>query len=156
MIIKQYTDAAYNIVILWRMANGKTLYLKFKEQPTTEQLEAIEARYLEDHQYDSDRQVEISLYDNIDLMKEVIRLVKERPNLTMTQYETYLATKQWYEACTIRYFVFRLATGLADHYGLTLDNYTEAQVLLKLRNWIVETPIKRIAKIVLGRLNNEI
>ena len=47
MIIEQYTDAAGYIRIVWQMADGNALMLKYKEQPTEEMLQAEEAKYIE-------------------------------------------------------------------------------------------------------------
>ena len=135
------------------MANGMTIPLKFQVQPTQAQLDAIEASYTVQHQYDSVNQEIVSIYDHIDLLKDFIAKIKATPTVTLTQYNTWLATKQWWEAATIRFFVFKLATLLANSKGLTLSNYTETEVLGKLRDWIVAKPSKEIAKVVLGQLN---
>ena len=47
MIIEQYTDAAGYIRIIWQMADGNALMLKYREQPTEEMLQAEEAKYIE-------------------------------------------------------------------------------------------------------------
>ena len=152
MIIEQYTDAAGYIRIVWQMADGNALTLKYKEQPTTAQLEAEEARYVEQHEMDSVQQIKIDLMDSIELLKEVVLKIRNTPNLTLTQYNNYLTTQTWYDAATIRYFIYRLALGLASHYDVTLTGYTEAQVLTKVRDWIVNTPLKKIAKVIYGTI----
>ena len=63
---------------------------------------------------------------NEPLITEFLTLVKQNPTVTLTQYNNWLATKQWYESATIRYFVYKLAIGLAQHYGVVLSNYTES------------------------------
>jgi hypothetical protein len=79
--------------------------------------------------------------------------VKARPSLTLSQYNTYVATKPWYEQAVIRFFVYRLAMGLARHYGVSITSYTETFILGKVRDWIVATPLKKIAKIVFNNPN---
>ena len=152
MIIEQYIDAAGYIRIVWQMADGNALMLKYREQPTTAQLEAEEAKYVEQHEMDSVQQIKIDLLDSIDLLKEVVTKIRNTPTLTLTQYNNYLATLPWYDAATVRYFIYRLAMGLAQHYGVTLANYTETQVMTKVRDWLVETPLKKIAKVVYGTI----
>ena len=98
--------------------------------------------------YNAIETVPFSLLDNIDLLKEFIAKIKANPTITLAQYNTYLGTKQWYEAAIIRYFVYVLAIKLADRKGLTLTNYTETVVLTALRNWIVATDLKTIGKVI--------
>jgi hypothetical protein len=86
-----------------------------------------------------------------ELLREVITKLKINPTLTLSQYNTYLATKQWYEAAIIRYFIYKTAIGLAQHYGVILANYTETTVLTKVRDWIVETPANKLEKILFNK-----
>jgi hypothetical protein len=135
------------------MSNGETIVLRFIHEPTQAELDAIETNYLAEHQYDAIQQQVINIYDHVDLIKDAITRLKANPTLTLTQYNTWLATKQWHEAAVIRFFVFKLATLLANSKGLVLANYTETEVLTKLRNWIVATDGKTIAKTVLDNSN---
>jgi hypothetical protein len=86
-----------------------------------------------------------------DLIRDAITKLKANPSLTLTQYNNYLATKQWYEAAIIRYFVYKTAMGLAQHYNVSLTSYTETAVMQKVRDWIVATPANKLEKILLGK-----
>lgn len=85
------------------------------------------------------------------LITEFVTKVKTTPTITLAQYNTWLGTKQWYDAATIRYFVKRLADGLALHHGVVLANYTEITVLGKVRDWIVATPARKLEKVIFNR-----
>ena len=98
--------------------------------------------------YDAIETFQIDILEYKELLKEFITKVKATPTITLTQYNTWLGTKQWYEAAIIRYFVYNLAIKLAGKKGITLANYTETTVLTALRNWIVATNLKTIGKIV--------
>lgn len=149
-IIEQTTDLAGKIRMVIRLSNGEYLPLKFSVQPTTTALEDIEANYLVLHQYDSVQQEEISIYDHSELIKEFIQKIKDNPTVTLNQYNTWLGSKLWYEQAILRFFVYKLATKLSERAEVSLTDYTESQVLGKLRDWIVATPIRKIAKVVLN------
>jgi len=150
IILEQYIDMAGKIRAICQLSNGETINLKFQTQPTQLELDTIEDRYIEQHQYDDLQQESISIYDHVDLIIEFITKIKSTPTITLTQYNTWLGTKQWWETAIIRYFVYQLAIQLAQKYDLVLANYTETTVLGKLRDWIVATPIGQISKIVLN------
>lgn len=88
-----------------------------------------------------------------ELIKEVVLKIKANPTLTLTQYNNYLSGKLWYEQAIIRFFLYKLAVGLAQHYGVVLTDYTETQVLQKVRDYIVNTPNWKLAKIIFNNIN---
>ena len=47
MIIQQYIDEAGFIRIIWQMADGNCLMLKYQTEPTMEMLEEQEAKHFE-------------------------------------------------------------------------------------------------------------
>jgi hypothetical protein len=98
--------------------------------------------------YNAIETYQFNFLDNIDLLKDFVAKIKATPSITLTQYNTYLGTKQWYEAAIIRYFVYILSIKLADRKGITLANLTETTVLTALRNWIVATDLRTIGKVV--------
>jgi hypothetical protein len=85
------------------------------------------------------------------LITEFVTLVKQNPTVTLTQYNNWLAGKQWYEAAIIRYFVYKTAIGLAEHYGVSLTSMTESFVLGKVRDWLVNTPARKLEKVIFNR-----
>lgn len=86
-----------------------------------------------------------------ELIREVVTKIKATPTLTLTQYNTWLGTKQWYEQAIIRYFIFKVAVGLAEKYKVVLANYTETTVLTKVRDWIVATHANKLERILLNK-----
>jgi hypothetical protein len=85
-----------------------------------------------------------------ELIKNVIIKIRNNPSLTLDQYNTYLSSKPWYEQLVIRVFLYKLVLLLAQKYGVILTNYTESQVLLKVRNWICNANINLLKKVVFG------
>jgi len=147
-ITEQYIDMAGKIRMVVLLTTGESILLKFSEQPTTTALEIIEANYIEAHEYDNLTNLTYELLENIELLQEVVTEIKKYPSLTLTQYNNYLANKTWYEQAIIRYFIFVVAMGLAQHYDKSLANLDETTILINVRNWIAETPAKKITKIL--------
>jgi hypothetical protein len=151
-IIDHYIDPAGKHRYIIEIAGGATLTLKFQAEATTAQLEAAEAAHIEAMEYRDVEKVTIEVTDNIELIKGIVIRLKNTPNLTATQYNNYLSTLAWFDQVTIRYFIYRFALMLAERYGVELTDYTEAQALRKVRDWIVATPLRKIAKILFGNL----
>jgi hypothetical protein len=149
------TDAMGKIRKWVTLSNGDTTVWKFDFEPSTALLTQKENEYLLQHQYDSVQEIDIDLYDDSPKFKEFIQAVKDRPTLTLAQYNTWLGLRPWNEQAVIRYFVYRLATILAQKADITLANLTETQVLSKLRDWIVATPIKKMVKILGHGITND-
>ena len=148
-----YTDAAGKYRVIWQFADGQIMFQKFDTFKTEAELTAWFDNYLLEQQYAEYTKLDTQPEWNETLIKAVITYIRSKPALTLSQWNTYLATKQWYEAAFVRAFIFRLAIRLAEHYGLVLSDYTESQVLLKVRNWICTVNINILNKFVFGVLN---
>lgn len=85
---------------------------------------------------------------NKPLITVVIQRFKDYPTTTLTQFNNYLATLNWYEEATIKYFMYRTAIGLADYYNITLSDYTENVVFTQVRNWLAQTDWNKLNKII--------
>ena len=147
-IIEQTIDLAGKIRMIVQLTNGEIIPLKFSTQPSTTQLNEIEVSYIVAHQYDSVQTVTINLSNHYELIREFVTLVKQNPSVTLTQYNNWLTGKQWYEAAVIRFFVYKLAMGLASHAEVSLTGLTESFVLGKVRDWFVNTPTGKIERVV--------
>lgn len=152
MITEQYTDLAGFIRIVWQMETtgytDKVLTFKFKTQPTTEQLETLEANWIDAHEYDNLISLEYNLFDYIDLLKEVVQGIEDNPTMTLTQFNNYIGQKAWWQQATIEFFMVVTATKLAEHYDITLSDYNNQTVFENVRDWIAATPSKKIAKVL--------
>ena len=138
--------------ILFELNDGNGMRLQFETNPSDEEAlykaQEIIDRQIAEQTYNAIETLPFNILDQAEIIKVFIQKIKATPNVTLTQYNTWLASKQWYEAAIIRYFVFVLATKLAENKGLTLANLTETTVLQNLRNWIVTTDLKIIEKII--------
>lgn len=138
--------------VLVQLDDGNGMRLQFKEQLTDQQIivkvQEIVDRQEREIQYNAIKTLQFDILEHRELLKEFVLKIKDNPTVTLTQYNTWLGTKQWFEQAVIRYFVYTLAVRLADRKGIELTSLTEAQVLQKLRDWIVATNLKTIGKTV--------
>jgi len=149
-ILDQYTDAASKIRILVLLTDGTTVWWKFTSTPTTPELEALETAYIAEHLYDDEKIFEYQIMDNLPLLKEVVDLIHDNPSITLSQFNTYLGTKTWYESATIQYFTYMIAEGLSVYHGVSLGDLTVGTILANVRDWIAANPTKKIARILFG------
>jgi hypothetical protein len=138
--------------VLVELNDGNGMRLQFETSPSDAEAlvkaQEIYDRQITEQAYNVIETVQFNILNHIELLKDFVQKIKATPTVTLTQYNTWLATKQWWEASIIRYFVFILATKLAEKNGLTLTNLTETTVLQKLRDWIVVTDLKTIGKVI--------
>lgn len=151
MIIEQFTDPAGKIRILWQSAaTGNRYWFKFDEQPTTGTLEALSDNADQIADDDTHKPLSINLLDYRNIIVRIAQQIKANPNLTLTQYNNYLASLPWHEASVIRFFVFALAERLAERKDVTLANLNESTVLQAVRDFIVNTPGRKLARLIFG------
>lgn len=153
MIIEKYTDAAGFIRVLWRTQAGNDLLFKFRDDPTTQQLEAEEAKWVSANEFIDTASISFNLTDDGASLIKIVMQIRNNPNLTLTQYNNYLGTLPWYEAATIRYFIYSIGTKLAARNEIQLAGLTEAQFLSQVRNFIVNTPLRKLARLIFGNLD---
>jgi hypothetical protein len=116
--------------------------------PTQEQIDADYNAYVEANEYNDTPQLTFGIDADIELLKDFVKYVKNHPAMTLTQYKTMLSVLPWYDADILRFFVLKVARGLAQAYGVDMEDFTETKVWNKVRNWLAETPAKKIAKVI--------
>ncbi len=110
----------------------------------------LKNKYIDDHLYDTAPQAMINIYDNREILQNAIVFIKAN-NPNMTQWNAYLATQGWDNAYMIRWFMAMIARELASRNEITLGAYSEAEVLNRLKTWIINAPARRLEKILFGR-----
>lgn len=149
MILEQTTDIAGNIRIIWQQPSGITYHFKFKEEPSLQKLEDLgnERETLEE------RSSVEPLFKQVNnkLIITLIELIKDRPSITTTQFNAYLGTLPWYDEARIRALIYEIGTTLADRKEVTLASMSESQFLQKVRDFIVNTPNRKLAKLFLNQ-----
>jgi len=148
-----YVDANGRYRVIWQYGDGEVRMQKFETVKTILELEHYFADIKADAWFGGIQRLPIEwIDDNIDLIKEVVYQIRIHPELTLTQYYNYLNTKEWYEQVIIKTFIFKLALGLAEYHGVTLSDYTEIEVLTRVRNWICSVDLNILKRVVFGYL----
>lgn len=136
--------------ITWINTEGfNTIMVDTPHQLTEEEAISIRNNYLEVHLYDDTPKAFINVEEFYGTIREAVVFIKTT-NPTLTQWNNYLASLQWDDAYLIRWFLARLAVNLADRAEVDLSNYTENQVLAQLKTWIINTPARRLEKVIFG------
>lgn len=149
MILDSSIDVAGNTRIIWQQPSGVAYHFKFKTQPTLAELEALaDAR----EQLDNDARIEPVIKGaNKAHVVRLVDLFKERPSITSTQFTALLNTLPWYEQAEIRALLYNVGTALAERKEITLASMTEAQFLTRVRDFIVATPARKLARLFLDQ-----
>jgi len=109
----------------------------------------LKDKYIDNHLYDDLPQASISIYDNKQVIVDAITFIKTtNPNLS--KWNDYLSSLLWQDALAIRYFFAILAQKLSERKEVDLSNYTETEVLSKLKTFFIDTPARRLEKIIFG------
>lgn len=110
---------------------------------------AIRETYLDQHLYDNVYQANINIYDYKETISNAVTFIKTE-NPTLNQWNNYLASLPWYDGIMVRWFLAILAQKLAERAEVTLDVFTETEVLAKLKTFIINSPPRRLRKILFG------
>lgn len=149
-IKEQYTDVAGKIWMVVELFNGESMMLKFDHQPTSDELTQIETNYLANKEIQTLPVIDYQIIQNKELFRIVVMAIKSNPSMTLTQYTTQLATRQWWEQAIINVFLYTIAVNLAEKNGVVLANQTQSTIWTAVRNWIVNTPTNKINRIFFG------
>lgn len=149
MIIESTIDVAGNTRIIWQQPSGVAYHFKFKQVPALAELQSLaDAR----EQLDADARIEPVVKGvNKALVVRLVHVFKERPSITPTQFTTLLNTLKWYEEAEIRALIYQIGTALAERKEITLTSMTEAQFLTSVRDFIVATPTRKLARLFLDQ-----
>jgi len=142
-----YVDANGYYRVIWQFSDGNIMMHKFDKVKTAKELDLFFADY---EDWGGAVKLNTVLDDNEALIINAITRIRNNPSLTLAQYNTYLSGKQWYEAATIRTFIYKMGLKLAEHYGVVFTDYTESQVLLKVRNWICNADLRVLKRVFFG------
>ena len=151
MIIEQITEGIYTR-IRWRIVSiNEDIWLKFPYIPSIAELQNKEKEYLSNIQYRDVAKLEIKIEEEIETIKKIITQIKSNPTTTLTQLNTYLATLQWYEEYTIRFFIFVFGKKLAEKKDVSIGAVTANAFWVAVRDFIVSTPSRKLAKLIIGQ-----
>ena len=149
MILEQTTDLANKIRIVWQQPSGKVYMFKFDQEPTLQQLGEL-GDHREQLEQDQQEQPILQADESKESIISLVELFKSRPSINLTQFNNYLNTLLWYQQYELKYVLYLIGSKLSQRNEITLNSLTELQFLQKVRDFIANTPIKRLYKIFLN------
>lgn len=137
MIIEETTDMAGKIRILWQsIATGNVYAYKFSSYPSISELQSLSDKSDEDQVIQALQPLNIAIEGIEQLLKTFIDKIRQTPDITLTQYNTYLNTMSWNDEASIRAFVYQVAKELYNRQEIDISGWTEGVVLREVRDFI--------------------
>ena len=110
---------------------------------------AFQQAYLEQHQYDDAQPATVDVYADKEVLQDAALYIKNN-NPNMTQWNTYLSTLNWYDAYMVRFWLAKLALILAERNEIEITDFSELQVLSKLKTYIKDQPLRKLNRLLFG------
>jgi hypothetical protein len=146
-----YVDANGFSRVIWQVTEtGQIIFHKFNEVKSLVYMN----RFFDKMRYDFDgvtQEIEFTEEDESDFAV-ICAYIRSHPSLTLSQWNTYLNTLDWQKRAIFKAYLYKLALKLAEHYGVTLTNYTETVIWTAVRNWIVNTNLNTVKRVIFGYL----
>jgi hypothetical protein len=114
-----------------------------------EEASAYQQAYLEQHQYDDVQPVTLDLYADKELLKDMVLYIKNNQP-TWTQWLKYLAKLRWDDVYMLRFWLAKLALILAERNEIEITDFSELQVLSKLKTYIKDQPLRKLNRLLFG------
>lgn len=149
-IKEKYQDMANMWRVLLDIGETSLLSLKFNHNPTLQELQILVDNFENQHQYDNIAYLPISIYDAKTSIENAIIFIKTTPSLNLTKWNTYISTLNMEDGYAIKWFIFVMARKLSEKNDIVLDNFTELEILGKMKTWFINTPERKIKKIFYG------
>ena len=146
-----YTDANGYYRVIWQdVPTGKIVMHKFTIQPTLIYMERFFDKMI--HGYEGVTQ-EIEFSEDEADFKIICAYIRSHPTLTLNQWNTCLnGLGTWQKGVIFKAYMYKLAVKLHARGAITLANYTEGTVWLAVRNWIVNTNLDIVKRVIFGYL----
>jgi len=137
MIVEQYTDMAGKIRIQWQStATGNIYQFKFSHEPDLSRLQDLSDRSDENQIIQAVQPLSINTEGAEQAIRSFIDKIRQMPDITLTQYNTYLNTLAWNDAASVRSFVYQMAKGLSERQEIEVSGWTDGTVLREVRDYI--------------------
>lgn len=146
----QKQEQAGNVWFTWVYINDTHSEMFITNHKVSEEeASAYQQAYLEQHQYDDVQPITLDLYADKELLKDVVLYIKNNQP-TWTQWLKYLATLRWDDVYMLRFWLAKLALILAERNEIEITDFSELQVLSKLKTYINNQPLRKLNKLLFG------
>jgi len=149
MILEKYIDIAGFTRIQWQSQATQNVYnYKFRSEPSGQHLQELSDASDAESDLQKIQPVELNVVTERATLMAFLEKIKGTPSINLTQYNTYLGSLHWSQSAVIKYFVFMMAQRLAERKEVNLANQNENTVLAAVRDFIVATPIRNLARLI--------
>jgi hypothetical protein len=147
-----YTDSQGFYRVIWQdVPTGQIVMHKFTAQPSLTYME----RFFDKQLFGSlgvVHEIEFDEADEADF-KMICAYIRSNPTTTLTQWNNYLnSLGAWQKGVVFKAYMYKLARKLHERGAITLANYTEGTVWTATRNWIVNTNLNTVKRVIFGYL----
>ncbi len=119
-------------------------------EPTEAEAQTFVTNWLDAHLYDDTPTQQLDILDHNEAIENAVVFIRNTANLTLTKWNTYLGTLPFVDKYAIQWFIMAMANRLAEMGEIDLGDYTELQILARMKTWLTNTPARRIRKIFYG------
>lgn len=150
-LIKRVDRQGRGLYMVWveiKPEHAEILWLD--HEPTEADAEAFVSAWLVQHEYDDTPHQMLSIYDDTDAIEDAVMFIKTNSNLTLTKWTDYLAGLPLTEKYAVQWFIMAMAEKLAEMGEFDISDFSELQILARMKNWLTNTPVRRIRKIFYG------
>ena len=120
------------------------------EQVTEAEAQTFVDAYLDAHLHDDTPHQQLVIYDAKEAIEAAVVFIKTTASLTLTKWNNYLATLPFADKYAVQWFIMAMANRLAEMGDFDISGFTELQILVRMKNWLINTPARRIKKIFYG------
>ena len=146
-----YTDADGFYRVIWQdVPTGQVVMHKFDSIKTLIYME----RFFDKMIRGSDgvvQEIEFSEEEEEDF-KVICAYIRTHPTLTLNAWNTYINGLGYEKALVFKVYMYKLVFKLAEKYGVTLTNCTELEIWTKVRDWICNTDLNVVKRVIFGYL----
>jgi len=122
----------------------------YDHEPTEAEAQTFVTNWLDAHLYDDTPTQQLDILDHNEAIENAVVFIRNTANLTLTKWNTYLGTLPFVDKYAIQWFIMAMANRLAEMGEIDLGDYTELQILARMKTWLTNTPARRIRKIFYG------
>ena len=144
----EQTNNLYQTWVEITSSHAEVLWLD--HEMTEAEAQTFVDAYLDAHLYDETQTQRLDILDSKEAIEAAIVFIKTTASLTLTKWNNYLATLPFADKYAVQWFIMVMANRLAEMGDFDISGFTELQILARMKNWLINTPARRIKKIFYG------
>ena len=151
MALIKRIEQTNNLYQTWVEVGASHCEILWLDHEMTEaEAQAFVDAYLDAHSHDDTPHQQLVIYDAKEAIEAAVVFIKTTASLTLTKWNNYLATLPFSDKYAVQWFIMAMANRLAEMGDFDISGFTEIQILARMKNWLINTPARRIKKIFYG------